>query len=78
MDRQHPTVNRINPKKLLNSKWTAVHPVKKERHFLVTELELDEEGEVIHCLLEAVISNRSAIIQWKELKNTSNWLQGWK
>jgi tryptophan-rich hypothetical protein len=71
-------VNKINPKKLLNSKWTAVKPVRKEKHFLVKELEFDEEGEVVHCLIEAVISNRSAPIQWKELKNNDNWLQGWK
>ncbi|WP_198927950.1 TIGR02450 family Trp-rich protein, partial [Vibrio crassostreae] len=39
-------MNRINPKKLLRSKWTAVSPVKKEKHFMVTEVEF-EEGEVI-------------------------------
>jgi len=71
-------MNKINPKKLLNSKWTAVNPVKKEKHFLVTELEFDEEGDVVYCLIEAVISNRSAPIEWKELKNSDNWLQGWK
>jgi tryptophan-rich hypothetical protein len=71
-------VNKINPKKLLNSKWTAVKPVRKEKHFLVTELEFDEEGDVVYCLIEAVMSNRSAPIQWKELMNNDNWLQGWK
>jgi tryptophan-rich hypothetical protein len=71
-------MNKINPKKLLNSKWTAVNPVKKEKHFLVTELEFDEEDEVVHCLIEAVFSKRSEPIKWKELKNNENWLQGWK
>lgn len=71
-------MNNINPKKLLNSKWTAVHPVKKEKHFLITELELDEEGEVMHCLIEAVISNRTKVIDWKELKNQTSWIHGWK
>ena len=41
-------MNNINPGKLLNSKWTAVNPVNKEKHFLVTEIALDEEGEVVH------------------------------
>lgn len=77
-DKQGVTVNKINPKKLLNSKWTAVAPVNKEKHFLVTELEFDEEGEVTHCLLEAVISNRSEAINWQQLKNNELWLQGWK
>jgi len=71
-------VNKINPKKLLNSKWTAVRPINKEKHFLVTELKFNEEGDVIHCAIEAVISNRSAPIDWKELQNDHNWLQGWK
>ena len=71
-------MNKINPKKLLHSKWTAVNPTKKEKHFLVTELEFDEGGDVVYCLIEAVISSRSKPIEWKELKNKGNWIQGWK
>ncbi len=71
-------MNQINPKKLLHSKWTAVNPVKKEKHFLITELKLDDEGEVIHCLIEAVISKRSEAIDWQALKDPQCWLQGWK
>ena len=72
------TVNKINPKKLLNSKWTAVNPVSKEKHFLVTELNFDEEGDVVHCLIEAVVTSRAAPIEWKELQDNASWLQGWK
>ena len=71
-------MNKINPKKLLNSKWTAVAPVKREKHFLVTEVEFDDTGDLVHCLIEAVRSKRSAPIDWRELKNSENWLQGWK
>lgn len=71
-------MTRINPKKLLNSKWTAVKPVNKEKHFMITELKLDEEDEVIHCVIEAVISNRAEQIDWQVLKNKDVWLQGWK
>lgn len=71
-------MNTINPKKLLQSKWTAVSPTNKEKHFLVTELEFDEEGKVVHCLIEAVISNRPEPIDWAELKDRNIWLQGWK
>lgn len=71
-------MTKINPKKLLNSKWTAVKPVNKEKHFMIIELKFDEEGEVIHCLIEAIISNRTEPIEWKMLKNTDVWLQGWK
>lgn len=66
-------MHQVNPKKLLHSKWTAVSPVNKEKHFLVTKLAFDEEGNVIHCVLEAVISNREAAIDWQELNNTAHW-----
>ena len=71
-------MNTINPRKLLNSKWTAVNPRKKEKHFLVTEVEFNEEGELLVCTIEAVISHRAAPIQWHDLEDTNKWLHGWK
>ena len=71
-------MNRINPKKLLNSKWTAVKPQNKEKHFMITEVEFDEEGDVIHCLIEAVMTKNERAIDWQDLKDDSQWLQGWK
>ena len=71
-------MNSINPKKLLNSKWTAVKPVKKEKHFLITEIEFDEGGEIVHCLIESVLYNCSESIEWRALKNNENRIQGWK
>lgn len=70
-------MNRINPRKLLGSKWTAVNPTNKEKHFLVSEIEFDEEGAVIACFIEAVMSHRQAPIEWQELQDTSRWLHGW-
>jgi len=71
-------MNKINPRKLLSSKWTAVTPSNKEKHFIITEVEFDEEGVVVLCVIEAVMSKRSISINWHDLKNESNWLQGWK
>lgn len=69
---------KINPKKLLNSKWTAVKPQNKEKHFMITEVEFDEEGDVIHCLIEAVMTKNEMAIDWRDLKDGSQWQQGWK
>ena len=52
-------MNIINPKKLLNSKWTAVTPTNKEKHFIISDIEFDEEGIVIACSIEAVMSKRA-------------------
>ena len=71
-------MNQINPAKLLRSKWTAVRPEDKEKHFLVVDVDFDEEGVVIFCLLEAIVSKRTRDIDWRDLKNSDNWKQGWK
>lgn len=71
-------MNQINPTKLLRSKWTALRPQNKEKHFLVVDVEYDEEGVVVECLLEAVISKRIMSLDWQELKNSETWKQGWK
>ena len=71
-------MNKINPAKLLNSKWTAVNPTNKEKHFLVTEVEFNEEKSVISCSIEAVMSKRVIPINWLNLKDKNTWLQGWK
>jgi len=70
-------MNTLNPKKLLNTKWTAVKPVNKEKHFLVTEVEYDENGRVVHCLIEAVLTRRSSTIDWRSLKDSDRWVNGW-
>ncbi|MEO2269099.1 TIGR02450 family Trp-rich protein [Pseudoalteromonas sp. YIC-656] len=71
-------MNKINPAKLSQSKWTAVQSRNKEKHFLVTEVEYDEDGTVLSCTLEAVLSRNEYAINWTELKDDSKWLQGWK
>ncbi|MEM6985457.1 MAG: TIGR02450 family Trp-rich protein [Pseudomonadota bacterium] len=70
-------MNRLSPKKLLHSKWTAVKPIGKAKHFMVVELELDESGKLTRCLLQAVVTKRTRWLPWRELKDQSDWLQGW-
>ncbi|MDN3379282.1 MULTISPECIES: TIGR02450 family Trp-rich protein [unclassified Pseudoalteromonas] len=71
-------MNKVTPKKLLNSKWTAVSPINKDKHFMITVIEFDEEGHVIHCEIEALMSKRTQVIDWLQLKDQHIWLQGWK
>lgn len=70
-------MNRINPKKLLLSKWTAVTPQNKERHFIVTELIKDDDNQITGCQLEAVINHHVYAIDWQLLKNSEQWRMGW-
>ena len=71
-------MNQINPTKLPNSKWTAVKPVHKEKHFIVTDVEYDEESVVVSCVIEAVLSKRAQAIDWEVLKDKQHWLHGWQ
>lgn len=71
-------MNRINPRKLLLSKWTAAHPQNREKHFLVTELFEDEDGAVLEVELQAVLTKRCERLDWQSLKNNDQWLSGWK
>jgi tryptophan-rich hypothetical protein len=69
----------VNPKKLLNSKWTPVTPTNKEKHFMVTKFVLPElaSDPITLVELEAVHSQRKQIIVWQALNDTNVWLQGW-
>jgi len=71
-------LNRINPRKLLLSKWTAARPLNREKHFLVTELFCDEQGTVLEVELQAVMSQRNQRISWTHLKDVETWRMGWQ
>ena len=74
-------MNLLSTKKLLLSKWTAVQPLNKEKHFLVSKvIYSDPEQELIaeSVELEAVYSKKIRIIPWRELTDSDYWLQGWK
>ena len=70
---------RLNPKKLLLSKWTAATPRNREKHFIVTRLvePVAPEARVELVELEAVHSRRSVLLPWRELTDPARWLQGW-
>lgn len=71
-------MNRFNPDKLLLSKWTAVSPQNKEKHFLVTELQRDDEGVLLQIELQAVYNRRSQLVDWRVLRNEQQWVLGWR
>lgn len=71
--------NPVNFKKLPGSKWTAVEPVDREKHFLVLDWVRDEEGEPTDQIaLEAVLTNRLREIHWRDLEDSRSWRVGWR
>jgi len=69
----------LHPKKLLLSKWTAVKPLAKQKHFLVCKLIEPEppEAPVEWIEIEAVYSKKVRRIRWRELLDGAVWKQGW-
>ena len=72
--------NTLSPKKLLLTKWTAVKPRNREKHFVVTRV-IEPEApsmRVEQVELEAVHSKQVYLLHWRELTDASLWRQGWK
>jgi len=72
-------VNPLNPKKLLLTKWTAVKPVAKQKHFLVSRVIQPEQptDQIVSVEIEAVFSKTTQLIAWRELQDDGVWRQGW-
>jgi len=70
---------KLNPQKLLLSKWTAVQVVAKQKHFLVSRVVLPEDRSlsITEIEIEAVYSGSKQVILWRDLQDSSRWKQGW-
>jgi tryptophan-rich hypothetical protein len=71
-------INKVNHKALINSKWTKVNVVNKEKHFIITKVEFDDEQKVTDCIIEAVMTHNEYTLDWRELKIGEKWRMGWK
>ena len=72
-------MNLLQPKKLLLTKWTAVKPIAKDKHFLVAKVIQPELPLVVvqWVEMEAVYSKNITRIDWQELRDDTIWRQGW-
>ena len=72
-------MNPLNPKKLLLTKWTAVKPIAKQKHFLVSRVIQPEQptDPIVSVEIEAVLSKATQVIPWRALQNADVWKQGW-
>jgi tryptophan-rich hypothetical protein len=70
--------HRIDQRALLQSKWTAVEPQNREKHFVAVELIRGENGEVEAVLLEAILTQRRQQISIDQLRDAHRWSTGWQ
>ncbi len=72
-------MNSLHPKKLLLTKWTAVRPIEKNKHFLVSNVIEPEllEAAIEWVELEAVYSKKLIRMRWRDFRDVTRWKQGW-
>ena len=72
-------MNPLHPKKLLLTKWTAVKPIAKQKHFLVSRvIQPDQPTEpIVFVEIEAIFSKATQVIAWRALQDNRVWRQGW-
>ena len=72
-------MNPLNPKKLLLTKWTAVKPMAKQKHFLISRVIEPEQltDPIERVEIEAVFSKAVQEISWRDLQDNRVWRQGW-
>ena len=79
VESERAAANPVNHNKLPGSKWTAVRPTNKEKHFIVHDWELDESGNRTGRVeIEAVLTGRVQRIHWRELSDPATWKVGWQ
>jgi tryptophan-rich hypothetical protein len=71
---------KLNYKKLHNSKWTAVKPKNREKHFLAIKVfkHPDDDQLVEWVTLEAVLTKRQLKLNPLALRDQDLWIEGWK
>ena len=71
-------MSQVNVGTLHLSKWTAVEPRAKEKHFQVVEVSNRTAVLTGTCILEAIISRRRIKLDCLELNDPEKWLVGWR
>ncbi|MCY1043412.1 TIGR02450 family Trp-rich protein [Corallococcus sp. bb12-1] len=69
---------RLQRERLVGSKWTAVQPLEREKHFVVLRW-VGEGGERPQELeLEALLTRRVHRVPWRALADREHWVSGWR
>jgi tryptophan-rich hypothetical protein len=70
--------NPVNRAKLPGSKWTAVRPENREKHFTVRDWVRDADGRPTEEVeIEAILTRVVRVLRWRELEDWDRWRIGW-
>ncbi len=68
-----------NVYRILENYRTAVKPVAKQKHYLVSRViqPVEPTDPIEWVEIEAVFSKATQVIAWRDLQDDSVWRQGW-
>ena len=70
--------NPVNRVKLPGSKWTAVRPENREKHFIVRGWVRDADGQPTDEVeIVAILTRVVRVLRWRELEDWDRWRIGW-
>lgn len=69
----------LQTRPLIDSKWTDLAPVQRDKHFVVTRVKVRETETLAADSIElrALISKRTRIITRDQLSDKTRWLPDW-
>ena len=65
----------MSRQRLTNSKWTAVHPERREKHFIVVDLTHQRSENPLAC--QRFCKDRVSV-PVAHLQDRDKWLPGWR
>jgi len=70
-------MKRVPHNRLLGSKWTAVVPEQREKHFEVIRV-MRVDADVNHVVLRALLSKAERTVSVSQLDDAQRWQAGWR
>jgi len=59
------------------SKWTAVDPVEKEKHFILLERVKTHSLDENVFRIRSILTGRERLVAGSEFKDSTKWKRGW-
>ncbi len=62
---------------MVGSKWTALRPVNKEKHFVVLGRYKSSDETASEFQLRSILTGRIQVVRLGALQDTTTWKRGW-
>jgi tryptophan-rich hypothetical protein len=67
-----------SPKNMVGSKWTALRPVNKEKHFVVSGQHKSSDETDSEFQIRSILTERIQAVKLSVLQDVTIWKRGWE